>query len=737
MTYRAKMIIAILAILLLAATISTLVGRTVATEALEDQATEHLSALAESKSRTVENLVNYQLESVELVATQISAYYAMLQRGGSATLDVESTGHQAMGFLLQSMVSSNDYVWQAFYVNKDGTVVASAYAPDTSDTSHSSNQGTLVFDDWNQVDYDTLDWAAVDTAKLDWSKVNYSQIDWNNLDLTRVDWSQVNWEKVDFANIDFATLDMTQIDWSTLEIAKVDWSNVDLKNLNWSSIDLHAVNWEENDLSSSHLFLEGKKGPYICNRHMYEGSTEFVVAASAPFFSGDEFAGVMVYFGGEKELAEIMTESSGLGKTGEVYLLDGDGLMLTPSQFVEDSVLQQKVSLADISLTSEDYDTVTRDNYLGDEVFGVYHPVAKTPWTIVVEKSRSEVLEPVSDLTWTMIWSMLGLLGVLMVVGIVLANKMSQPIVRLRQGAERIMQGDWNAEVATKSKDEVGDLSRTFDAMTERLQQSQEELQQYSIGLEEKVRERTAELSQANHELERAREGLEEKVRERTHQLAERLTEREILLKEIHHRVKNNLQIISSLLNLQKYSIADKMSRSLFEESGRRVQSMALIHEQLYQSGDLAVIDFKQYLHDLTDNLVRTYATDSKGIVVNIDADDISLAIDTAVPCGLMVNELITNSLKYAFPESWQEGHFGDDTPAINIGLAMSDDQILTLVVADNGIGLPKELEIDRTETLGMQLVTSLTSQLHASVEVERIEGTTFRIRIPQSDPSA
>ncbi|MDD5095409.1 MAG: PAS domain S-box protein, partial [Dehalococcoidia bacterium] len=205
------------------------------------------------------------------------------------------------------------------------------------------------------------------------------------------------------------------------------------------------------------------------------------------------------------------------------------------------------------------------------------------------------------------------------------------------------------------------------------------------------------------------------------------LQEKEVLLKEIHHRVKNNLQIISSLLNLQKETVKDEDSRAMLEDSGRRVRSMALIHEQLYRSGNLARIDFTNYIRELCRNLLHSHNGRTQAIGLDIRGDGIFLGIDTAVPCGLMINELVTNSLKYAFPKGWQNACGEDVWPGIKIEL-MTDSHELTLRVADNGIGLPEEIDYRNTETLGLQLVTSLANQLGATLEVERQNGTTFQI---------
>jgi len=197
------------------------------------------------------------------------------------------------------------------------------------------------------------------------------------------------------------------------------------------------------------------------------------------------------------------------------------------------------------------------------------------------------------------------------------------------------------------------------------------------------------------------------------------LKEKEVLLKEIHHRVKNNMQVISSMLSLQSQHITDKASRAMFQESQNRVRSMALIHEKLYQSEDMARIDIAAYIQDLTAFLFSTY-TVSNEIKITIAFTDIFLAITTAIPCGLIINELVSNALKHAFP------HQRDGT--ITVSMTPSNTDSLILTVSDTGIGFPEGIDFRNTTTLGMQLVTSLVEQLEGTITLDRSEGTRFRI---------
>ncbi|ELS33330.1 MULTISPECIES: histidine kinase dimerization/phosphoacceptor domain -containing protein [Pseudanabaena] len=198
--------------------------------------------------------------------------------------------------------------------------------------------------------------------------------------------------------------------------------------------------------------------------------------------------------------------------------------------------------------------------------------------------------------------------------------------------------------------------------------------------------------------------------------------EREVVLtKEIHHRVKNNLQIVSGLLYLQSRQVQDREMREIINSSRNRIQSMALLHEKLYQSKNLENIDFIAYIKSLTRNLQTSYASKSAAISLNINAEPVNVDIDTAIYCGLIINELVSNSFKYAFPE--------DRTGQIMIEFAKHSDDFYNLIVRDNGIGMTEAINLKDAEKLGLQLVYSLvTEQLKGEVLLENFHGTVFKI---------
>ena len=202
-------------------------------------------------------------------------------------------------------------------------------------------------------------------------------------------------------------------------------------------------------------------------------------------------------------------------------------------------------------------------------------------------------------------------------------------------------------------------------------------------------------------------------------QIKRDLEEKEILLQEIHHRVKNNMQIISSLLKLQSAHIKDKRALELFQNSRDRVKTMALIHDALYRSKDLANIDFAEYVRKLTTQIFVSYGTSSNLIKIKINIKDVLMDINTAIPCGLIINELVSNSLKYAFPE----GRKGEISISFNY-----NNKVNTLYVKDNGIGISGKIDLENSSTLGLLLVSSLTKQLDGTLKLEKVKGTSFKI---------
>jgi two-component sensor histidine kinase len=274
-----------------------------------------------------------------------------------------------------------------------------------------------------------------------------------------------------------------------------------------------------------------------------------------------------------------------------------------------------------------------------------------------------------------------GITVLALLLGIVIASSLTiaitKPITDLEKAAQAVGEGDLEHRVHVRTSDEIGHLSEAFNMMTENLQKI------------------TGELKRSIHE-------------------------KEILLKEIHHRVKNNMAIISSLLQLQaRYSKDDNVNR-LFRDSQSRISSMALVHEKLYKTEDFSNINFSEYVEEFVRHILSSYGKKEGDIGLLLSVGDINLNIDTMIPCGLILNELVTNSLKYAFE--------GVERPEISISFDANNGQA-ELVYSDNGIGMPEHIDFQNSETLGLQLVNMLTFQLQGDIELKRDNGTSFIIK--------
>ena len=280
-----------------------------------------------------------------------------------------------------------------------------------------------------------------------------------------------------------------------------------------------------------------------------------------------------------------------------------------------------------------------------------------------------------------------------------------------------------------KASEEGGELP----VPQEPVESEEEYLAEYSRIVATKLEEKVLQLEEAiekgkklEDELRRINSELTREIEERKsaeERLRASLAEKEVLLREIHHRVKNNLQIISSLLDLQFSKTDDEETLLALRSSQDRINSMALVHEKLYRTSDISRIDFAGYVESLIGHLSGSHMADPEQISFRMEIADVKLPIDKAIPCGLIINELVSNSLKHAFPE----GRKG----SVAIRLHADDRGVVTLAVADDGVGLPPGMDFRNTDSMGLQLVNMLTSQLHGEISFSGGEGTAFTITFP------
>ena len=270
----------------------------------------------------------------------------------------------------------------------------------------------------------------------------------------------------------------------------------------------------------------------------------------------------------------------------------------------------------------------------------------------------------------------------------IFARKLTRPISSLQAFAYKVATGSLNARATVDSQDEIGDLTHSFNRMVEALETSQTKLRD-SVKTEAAAREK------------------------------------EILLREIHHRVKNNMQILTSLLRLQTRRANSEEMRTVLQESESRIRSMGLLHEKLYQSDSVSSIDMNGYLRTLTNELLRVNTPSGKRREIKLNVRDIALGMDTALPCGLIVTELVSNALKYAFPDR-TEG-------MIYISVSKEMDGEFNLIVWDNGVGIPDNFDISQSQSLGMRLVTMLVDQLNGKVSFSGHQGTRWEIKFRET----
>ena len=313
-----------------------------------------------------------------------------------------------------------------------------------------------------------------------------------------------------------------------------------------------------------------------------------------------------------------------------------------------------------------------------------------------------------SNTIWlTIVMSILGL-----IISFMFARKLTKPITILDLTTKKITRGDMNAVAEIKTGDELESLASSFNQMTSSLRIARE-------NLEDKVMKRTLQLEETNKTL--LKEIYERKKIENS--LHSSIKEKDVLLKEIHHRVKNNLQIITSLFSLQSRYITDEENLAVFRDSQNRIKSMALVHEKLYQSNDFSKIDLKEYVINLSSYIQETYSNENNNAQFIFDMDNVELPLDVVVPLGLILNELISNAYKYAF-KNFESGK--ENFITIKSFLNKINKRIIS--IEDNGIGLPKDFDIETVQSLGLKLVYNLCAQIEAELNIEANNGTKFTI---------
>ncbi|MHC4266866.1 MAG: histidine kinase dimerization/phosphoacceptor domain -containing protein [Planctomycetota bacterium] len=366
------------------------------------------------------------------------------------------------------------------------------------------------------------------------------------------------------------------------------------------------------------------------------------------------------------------SDKEGFGTFGEIYIVNKDKIKIadTTKSGIFNQIIDTK-EVQEVLDSKEELSGIYR-NHKGVQVLGSALFVPEANWVIIAEKNVKEAFLPLTRIKYIFVFSGGGVFFLVLFFGFVISGKINVIINKIIEGTKRIASGDLEHSITIgKGKDEIGEVVESFNAMTIKLK--------------------------------------------------ELLNEKELLMREIFHRVKNNMQVISSLLSLQCKYIKDEKYIEMVKESQDRIKVMALIHENLYRSKDLSNIDFNDYIKSLVKGLFLSYKMDTNKIALKINIETVFFAIETAIPCGLIINELVSNSLKYAFPD----GRVGE----INITFRSLDKGELEIIVSNDGVSFPKDLDFRNTESLGLRLVTNLAeNQLHGKIELNRSKGTEFQI---------
>jgi two-component sensor histidine kinase len=394
-----------------------------------------------------------------------------------------------------------------------------------------------------------------------------------------------------------------------------------------------------------------------------------------------------------ESLNEITTNRIGIGKTGEVYLVNKDKMMITESRFIADAPFNQVVDTEPVRKILESGEEMTGiySDYRGVSIVGASVNILEYGWILLVEMDKVEAFAPLRGLgiVALIVGSVCGAAAI--GVGIFFSTSTAKPINRLKYAAERIASGDLRYRVDIDRKDEIGVLANSFNAMTEELTKKKRELQA-----------RIYECTCAEEQIKAS------------------LKEKEVLLREVHHRVKNNLQIISSLLDMSSMQTENQETIDLFADSRNRVNAMALIHTQLYGSERFDKINMEEHILELSKNLLQIYSME-KIIALNIKSANIYLNINQAIPCALVLNELVSNVLKHAY----REGQKG----TLSISMQQSGGDTILLRIKDDGAGIPEDIDIEKTRSLGLSIVRNLVNnQLKGKIKVSRNKGTEFLI---------
>jgi two-component sensor histidine kinase/HAMP domain-containing protein len=453
---------------------------------------------------------------------------------------------------------------------------------------------------------------------------------------------------------------------------------------------------EGRDLSGTDYYSQGLQKAFITTP-FYETpeDTAMMIAVTQPVVRPSYGSvGVLVGYSDISVLDRIMEEPTGLGKTGESFLVDANYVPLTPLRVAPGprySMTGSEGIRAAVGNRIRGHGSYR--NYNGVLSLGVFVWLPILQVALIVEQNQGEIFGSVAATLALDLCAAFAAMGLAAFAASRFSRGIAGPLGVLSEAAGRITAGDLDQRVAIEGQDEIGRLAEAFNLMTGRLR--------LLIG---QLKDELAERAKAEKRIEQS--------------LAEKVT----LLRELHHRTKNNMGVIIALLDLQAEELGDERIRAAFADTQGRIRSMALVHQKLYEANDLSRIDLRDYLRDLVGLIEKGFRILPERIAVVLDLEEAPALIDTAIPCGLILNELLSNALKHAFP--------GDRRGEIRIELRRAGEKEVLLVVSDDGAGFPAGFDPRSGARMGLQTVFTLAErQLAGRVEFDGSRGVSCRIR--------
>ena len=437
--------------------------------------------------------------------------------------------------------------------------------------------------------------------------------------------------------------------------------------------------WEGKFRSKELFFIKGRQELYISDifLSLSMGRPTMVVSGPVKDDQGNLLA-VLAAHADFDRLSAIMLERVDLGKTTETFLVNNSNLLITNTVFAPEGAFKKWIfgEGAERAIDGQSGVDLFMD-YRNVPVLGAYLWLPDRKLALIAKQDVSEAFVEIFSLKRKIFIVVVSVCLVIVLSGFLFARRITGPMQQLVEGVLAIGKGNLGYRVGITRQDEIGVLSRAFDQMAENLNAT-------TISRDEK----------------------------------------EVLLKEIHHRVKNNLQMIRSLLSLQMNQIKDQNLVNILEDSKNRISSIAMVHETLYKSEDLSIIDVKSYCQELTDYLYKSLHPTGSVIEIKCDIEQLPMDLDAVIACGLIINELVTNALKYAF--------IGKPTGRIRITLFRCNKTEAMLIVSDDGIGMACQKSFSGDGSLGIHLVNILAEkQLEGSININREVGLTYQIRFP------